>query len=251
MRYSATPRPRGAWRPAPGERRNHVPTDEPPPLRANQQVAALALRPARRWTPPSTEVDAHHALMQRREASTRAPRRSHRAPAGPGVSSSKRARDSVLQAWLLPRERGTTACWIWRSLLERCCRGFDSRCLHIFSTSLRMVSGFLHPCCTYVACGRKRQGPVENTDRLSPRVGAQVGIALGHLDGDVSHQLLDDVEGGALARRGSPVGPVEPPCVGQVEPVPWSPAASKRACWARGALARRTVAGGPVSSSTL
>jgi hypothetical protein len=43
-----------------------------------------------------------------------------------------------------------------------------------------MVSDVLHPCCTYVACGRKRQEPVKNTDRLSPRVGAQVGVALGH-----------------------------------------------------------------------
>ena len=29
-----------------------------------------------------------------------------------------------------------------------------------------MVGGFLHPCCTYVVRGRKRQGPVKNTDRL-------------------------------------------------------------------------------------
>lgn len=62
----------------------------------------------------------------------------------------------------------------------------------LFTASLRMVSGFLHPCCTYVA--RRNRGAVENPDRLSARVRAQVGVPLRHFDGDVSHQLLDHLE---------------------------------------------------------
>lgn len=55
-----------------------------------------------------------------------------------------------------------------------------------------MVSVFLHLCCTYVAHGHK--GPEGHPDRLSARVRAEVGVALGHFDGDVSHQLLNDLE---------------------------------------------------------
>lgn len=57
-----------------------------------------------------------------------------------------------------------------------------------------MISGALHLCCAYAARGRGQQELVKNTDRLPPRVGAHVGVALGHLASDVSHQLLDDLE---------------------------------------------------------
>lgn len=55
-----------------------------------------------------------------------------------------------------------------------------------------MFSGFLHPCCTCVA--RRCKGPVEYPDCLSARVRAEVGVALDQFDGDVSHQLLNDLE---------------------------------------------------------
>lgn len=88
-------------------------------------------------------------------------------PVGIGAYESKRPRRAAARAGLPPSRDSRAAVTCFATLLQQTRAGgggFDSRRLHFFSTSLRMVSGVLHPCCTYVARGRK--GPVENTDCL-------------------------------------------------------------------------------------